>query len=313
MGRPSSIIVVTERYRELSNKFYKYQIQVGYIKETCRTRQLYLNEFLSWLEQKGILEIHQVQAHQIQAYYQYISERPNKKEEGVLSPKTTFGVMKTIEHLFRMLQAERVITIDPTSTLKFPYPRDQKDRQILIQEEINQLYEACETSHERSILSLAYGCGLRSGELENLDIEDIKLRESIVIVTKGKGNKRRVVPMSPGVVKDLSDYYFNEREYQTEGRDYRAKDKAFILNSRGGRMREHTYNRHLKILIDKTENQAIKAKEISIHNLRHSIASHLIEQSIPVEQVRQFLGHSQLETTQVYTHINKQQLKELIE
>jgi len=313
MSRPSSIIVIHQAYRDLSDRFYQYQKRLGYVEETCNTRRLYINEFLSWLEQKGQLEIQQVQPYEIQSYYNYISERPNKSEPGVLSQKTTFGHMKTVEHLFTMLQSEREILINPISTLKFPYPRQESERQVLTQEEINELYEVCESSWERSILSLAYGCGLRVGELEQMNIEDIRLREKILIVPKGKGNKRRVVPMSSGVVSDLSDYYFNERIYLTDGRDYKPKDDAFMLNTRGGRMREFTYNKYLKRLIERTENKTIKEKEISIHNLRHSIATHLIEQGIPVEQVRQFLGHSQLETTQVYTHISKQQLKDLID
>ena len=313
MSRPSSIIVVHQAYRDLSDRFYQYQKRLGYVEETCNTRRLYINEFLSWLEQKGQLEIQQVQAHEIQSYYLYISERPNKSEPGVLSQKTTFGHMKTVEHLFTMLQSEREILINPISTLKFPYPRQESERQVLTQEEINELYESCESSWERSILSLAYGCGLRVGELEQMNIEDVRLREKILIVPKGKGNKRRVIPMSSGVVSDLSDYYFNERIDFTYGRDYKPKDDAFMLNTRGGRMREFTYNKYLKRLIERTANKTIKEKEISIHNLRHSIATHLIKQGIPVEQVRQFLGHSQLETTQVYTHISKQQLKDLID
>ena len=312
MSRPSSIIVIHQKFRDLSDRFYQYQKRLGYVEETCNTRRLYINEFLSWLEQKGQIEIQQVQFHEIQSYYNYISERPNKSEPGVLSQKTTFGHMKTVEHLFTMLQSEGEILVNPISTLKFPYPRQESERQVLTQEEINELYEVCESSWERSILSLAYGCGLRVGELEQMNIEDIRLREKILIVPKGKGNKRRVVPMSKGVVSDLSDYYFNERTDFTYGRDYKPKDDAFMLNTRGGRMREFTYNKYLKRLIERTENKTIKEKEISIHNLRHSIATHLIEQGIPVQQVRQFLGHSQLETTQVYTHISKQQLKDLI-
>jgi len=162
---------------------------------------------------------------------------------------------------------------------------------------------------------LAYGCGLRASELENCNIEDIKLREKILIVPKGKGNKRRVIPMSNGVVKDLSNYYYNEREALTTGRDFKlnvSNQNAFMLHSRGGRMMDDTYNKHLKALIERTENETIKEKQITIHCLRHSIATHLLEQGIAVEQVRIFLGHSQLETTQIYTHISKEQLKELI-
>ena len=318
MSRPPSIIVINQKYRDLSDRFYQYQKRLGYVEETCNTRRLYINEFLSWLEQKGQLEIQEVQPHEIQSYYNYISERPNKSEPGVLSQKTTFGHMKTVEHLFTMLQSEGRIIVNPISTLKFPYPRQESERQVLTQEEINELYKVCESSWERSILSLAYGCGLRVGELEQMNIEDVRLREKILIVPKGKGNKRRVVPMSKGVLSDLSDYYFNERIYLTDGRDYKPKDDAFMLNTRGGRMREFTYNKYLKRLIERTdimkkETCAERSRSISIHNLRHSIATHLIEQGIPVEQVRQFLGHSQLETTQVYTHISKQQLKDLID
>jgi len=86
-----------------------------------------------------------------------------------------------------------------------------------------------------------------------------------------------------------------------------------MLHARGGRMQQWTYNKYLKLIINRTQNPTLKAKQITIHHLRHSIATHLIEQGIPVEQIRQFLGHSQLETTQIYTHISQQQLKRLLE
>ena len=220
--------------------------------------------------------------------------------------------MKSIDHLYSMLQSAGEVNINPLSTLKFNYPREEAKRAFLTQEEINELYRVSNSAWERSILSLGYGCGLRVGELDRVNIEDVRLREKILIVPKGKGNKRRIVPMSPGVISDLSDYYFNEREVFTKGRDYKEKEQALMLNSRGGRMKEWTYNKCLKKMIDRTESEDIQEKEITMHSLRHSIATHLIEQGIPVEQVRQFLGHSQLETTQVYTHISKEQLQKLI-
>jgi len=297
-------------YRNLSDRFYEYQKRLGFVKKTSRTSQLNINEFLSYLEKKGRTKIEEIQPHEIQSFYNYLSERPSKTSEGILSQKTTFHCMKSIDHLFRMLQSAGEIKANPISTLKFNYPRLEPQRDILSQEEIKQLYEFCESAWERSILSLAYGCGLRVGELDQVNIEDIRLREKIVIIPKGKGNKRRVVPMSPGVVNDLSDYYFNERPF-TNGKDIKD-DKAFMLNSRGGRLKEWTYNKQLKKMIRRIESKQLHKKAITMHSLRHSIATHLIQQGIPVEQVRQFLGHSQLETTQVYTHISKQQLKDLI-
>lgn len=313
MGRPKNIIVVNQEYQELAESFYRYLLRLGYNPKSSKARYNYLCEFFSQLEQKGMLDITQITAQEVSNYYDYISERPSKKDGGILSQKTTHGHMRNVRDLFVMLQNNGVTKTNPCSTLKFHYPRETAERTILDQEEIRALYKTSESAQERAILSMAYGCGLRVGELVKCDIEDIRLREKIVIVPVGKGNKRRVVPISSGVVKDLSDYYYNERDPLTKGRDYNPKESAFMLNSRGGRMRKHTYNKYLKKIIERTENQAIKEKQITIHNLRHSIATHLLEQGIPVEQVRLFLGHSQLETTQIYTHISKRQLKELIQ
>lgn len=315
MGRPSNIVVVNADYRKLADNFYQYQKRLGYTPNSNKARFNYLNEFLHWLEVQGNLNITSITAPSIQQYYHYISERPSKKDGGILSQKTTHGHMRIVRDLFEMLLQESKIMINPTATLKFYYPQSSEERNVLTPEEIKQLYEVVTTAQEKAILSLAYGCGLRAAELQSCNIEDIKLREKILIVPKGKGNKRRVIPLSNGVVKDLSNYYYNEREALTTGRDYKlnaSNQNAFMLHSRGGRMMDETYNKHLKAMIERTKNEAIKEKQITMHNLRHSIATHLLEQGIPVEQVRLFLGHSQLETTQIYTHINKNQLENLM-
>jgi integrase/recombinase XerD len=315
MGRPSNIIVVNETYKKLAQSFYQYQKRLGYVPNSYKARFNYLNEFLHWLECKGNTEITSVTTAEIKEYYNYISSRPSKKDGGALSLKTTHSHMRILRDLFEMLLQNEQIKINPTSTLKFPYPKENNTRNVLTQEEIKQLYEVTITAQERAILSLAYGCGLRVAELVSCNIEDIKLKEKIIIIPKGKGNKRRVVPLSNGVIKDLSNYYYNEREALTKGRDYKlnaSNQNAFMLHSRGGRMQKDTYNKHLKLLIEQTGNEAVQEKEITIHCLRHSIATHLLEQGIAVEQVRIFLGHSQLETTQLYTHINQNQLRNLI-
>ncbi|MEN0050187.1 MAG: tyrosine-type recombinase/integrase, partial [Bacteroidota bacterium] len=170
---------------------------------------------------------------------------------------------------------------------------------------------------ERAILSLAYGCGLRASELEKCNIKDVRLKDKLLIVPEGKNKKRRVVPMSKGVAKDLGDYFYLERDRLKMGRAFKLYDAdnrfAFMLHNQGGRMRRWTYNKYLKAIIERSENQIIKDKQISLHNLRHSIATHLIEQGVALEQVRLFLGHSQLETTQIYTRISQEQINKLIQ
>lgn len=312
MGRPSNIVVVTADYQKLAESFYQYQKRLGYVENSYKARFNYLNEFLQWLEGQGLLDITQIGAPDINRYYNYISSRPSKKDGGALSQKTTHSHMRIIRDLFEMLLRNGQLQINPCSTLNFPYPKISEERTVLDQHEIKQLYEATQTAQERAILSLAYGCGLRVGELVKCNVEDIRLREKIIIIPQGKGNKRRVIPLSNGIVKDLSNYYYNERDELTKGRDFKPHQNAFMLHSRGGRMNKDTYNKHLKALIERTGNIELKEKQITVHSLRHSIATHLLEQGIAVEQVRMFLGHAQLETTQIYTHISKEQLKELI-
>ncbi len=271
----------------------------------------HLHEFLSWAESEGVEKVEELRPEHITRHYQYLEQRPNTKTGEPLSLKSLHHHIQALKHYFKMLQSESRIMIDPMSALKFPTPkRDEGEaREVLSQEEIRELYDQSVNHEERAILSLAYGCGLRVSELVAIDIADIKLREGILIVRRGKGGKRRVVPMSRKVIEDLSEYYDKEREDLTKGRDYKKGQLAFMLNSRGGRMKKYTYNGRLRAMIMRTGNEAIESKRITIHNLRHSIATHLIERGVSVEQVREFLGHSQLESTEVYTRIGRKLIK----
>jgi integrase/recombinase XerD len=210
---------------------------------------------------------------------------------------------------FSWLQERRTIVTNPMSTLKFNYPKaGKKPRTVLTIAEIKELYRETETQQERAILSLAYGCGLRSMEVTAVNLDDIRFNEGILIVPKGKGNKRRVIPMNRRIEQDLKNYMYNERYlYQKDD-----NEKAFILNIKGDRMRKYTVRKILSRIIARIGNQTIIEKNISTHNLRHSIATHLLEQGVAVEQVRNFLGHAHLETTEIYTRVSQEQLKSLM-
>ncbi len=312
MGRPKSITLKNQDYLALAEEFYNYTLKLGYGLHGCRTKFLYLTEFLHWLTTKGITEITTTTPKDISKYYTYISERPSQKDGGILSKKTTYTHMKIIRDLFSMLIEKKRLHVNPCSTLYFTYPIETIERTILTQTEINQLYKATKTAQERAILSLGYGCGLRVSELVQCNIPDIRLKDKIILIPKGKGYKRRVVPLSKGVIKDIANYYYNEREALTKGRDFNPNESAFMLHSRGGRMRKGTYNKHLKEILQRTTIPKDKQEKLSMHCLRHSIATHLLEQGIGMQHVRLFLGHNHLESTQIYTHINQKQLQNLI-
>jgi integrase/recombinase XerD len=300
---------------KLTNTGYIQQLQdykdyiniLGYSQNGQQIKEANVREFLEWLEQQEIPRIKEVKPSDIKEHYEYLKTRPHKKQEGILSLKTIIHQMRSIRVFFNMLQETGKITENPMSILKFYYPREKaKERIILSIEEIKELYRATENMQEKAILSLSYGCGLRSMELVQANIDDIK--DGIIIVPKGKGNKRRVIPMSRKVEQDINNYI----EYERTLYNIIPEEKAILLNIAGRRLRKYTCRKILKKIITRTENQNIIKKQISIHNLRHSIATHLLEQGVPIEQVRTFLGHSQLETTEIYTRVNAEQLKKLM-
>jgi len=309
MGKHKKGQPKTADYKSLLNDFKKHISILGYSKNGQDVKAANISEFLQWLEQEGQHQIKQVTPQQITAHYEYLKQRPHKTQAGVLSLKTITHHIRSIRQFFAFLQESGQIVTNPMSTLKFHYPQETPgQRTVLTQAEIRQLYQATETLQEKAILSLGYGCGLRAMELVAVNMEDLFLRENHLIVPKGKGNKKRVVPLSPGVRNDLEDYIENERDLYLSN----EAEPALLLNIKGSRLRKYTCRKILTKLIERTGNKAIIEKAISIHNLRHSIATHLLEQGAAVEQVRNFLGHAHLETTEIYTRINQNQLKELL-
>jgi len=282
---------------------------LGYSDNGSRIKYSNALEFLTWLEVNDIPEIKKVTTAQIKTYYEHLKSRPHKKQGGILSINTISHHMQSLRQLFSMLQSRGEIIKNPMSIIKYSNPQKKISPRIILSiAEIKQLYHASETLQERVILSIAYGCGLRAMELVAVNTNDILLNAGIIIVPKGKGNKRRVIPLSNQVRQDIENYINNERPLYTTDN----KEKALLLNIKGVRLRKYTCRKILTKIIERTGNETIKRKKIAIHNLRHSIATHLLEQGVPVEHVRTFLGHSQLETTEIYTRVNQKQLRELI-
>jgi len=135
----------------------------------------------------------------------------------------------------------------------------------------------------------------------------VHFRTGLLYVREGKGAKRRVVPMSKQVQDDLKTYAYKERKALCPPTGGKPGETAFLIGHTGMRMSGDRAGKILKELLEKAEIN----REITLHSLRHSIATHLLEAGLDVENVREFLGHSHLESTQIYTRISKQQLRKL--
>ena len=264
-----------------------------------------VHEFCWRMERQG-KNLEQVAGEDIEAHYAYLLERPNQNTGGALSLQTVGGYLYALRLFFHYAQQTELIGENPMSALRFP-PHDTGRRQALGKAQIESIYAACSGEQERALLALFYGCGLRRSEAEKLSLKDVDLRGGWLYVRSGKGRKRRVVPLAEGVVRDLKAYRYDMRPTQ-ETRWTGVEDKkAFMLNKRGQRMRGDSYWVYFKAILKRS---GLETPE-SLHHLRHSVATHLLAGGMSVEAVRDFLGHEFLESTQIYTHIQAEQLQGL--
>ena len=152
-----------------------------------------------------------------------------------------------------------------------------------------------------AILELLYGSGLRLGELHGLDLENLDLRGQLVKVL-GKGNKERIVPVTSSAVFAVQAYI----ELRSDLLDTADKllTSAFLLNPKGGRLSRSSIQKAIrKLLVDTAAKDGL-----SVHSLRHSFATHLLDSGANLIALKELLGHASLSTTQVYTHVSKERL-----
>jgi len=294
------------------NEYASYLHQLGYADSSIYGRhKRSIKEFTSYIKKYSIASWCDIEVHHISDYLNYLRGRENKVVGGKLTEKTVYDQYRSIQLLYDLLTAKGKVIINPTSQIEVKAPPRNQRRITVTEEEISQMYKACKDDKERAVLSLNYGCGLRVGELEQLEITDLKLDDGYLIVRKGKGNKRRTVPMSIGVIKDIKNYLRIERPRLTIERHYHRDNKSVMLNELGRKMREWTFNYTLQAIAIKTGNQNLINKRITTHIMRHSIATHLLHRGLDINQVRQFLGHVLLSTTQIYTHVNNKQVLQI--
>lgn len=296
-------------YNYLENAFKEWLDILGFSKSTVYNLPNGVREFLYYLEQQNIKHIHQVTQNHLKEYYHHLITRTNQKQGGALSSSTINHHFWTIEKFFEFLQHKgtKGLVMINLKRLKI----ETLKREILSQQEIKELYLIAENQESHSqkqealnyqdkvLLCIYYGCGLRRNEGIKIDIEDVNFDTRVLHVKKGKNRKQRLIPFSKTTSKILQDWIFEYRSVLVKNK----QESKLFINRYGTTLSGDTLNRRLKSIIDKSENLNLKQKTITLHSLRHSIATHLLSNGMDIQKVQRFLGHSSLETTQIYTHL----------
>lgn len=295
-------------YKAILAEYHTWLDTLGYSKAMIYGCERNIFVFFQWLEEKQIQSINLLTTKHINEYYHYLEIRPNKCFKGKLLSNITlnknyFSIDKLLEflHQYGMENApvpmnkfiktdkqERILKIEPLTQQEVKtlfncipdtYPQISFEKQQTKQYELKLIFALC------------YGCGLRRHEAYNLHIQDVDFDKKTIFVKQGKGYKDRVVPMNTGVYKALEDYIYNFR--------HRLKinhNRLFLHD-------EQMIYWKLKHLQSVCNDENIKKKRLTVHLLRHSIATHLLQNGVSIENIALFLGHSNLDSTQIYTHI----------
>lgn len=284
-------------YKNLEYGFTNWLETLGYARSTVDGSPSYIKAFFYYLEQKGIYILTEITSQIIKDYFVYLSRRKNYNKAGSLSLNSLRNNLSALKRFGKYLRETEQGNLEVEMHLPVnKYP----SKEILTQKEIKELYYATDQTilgmRDKAMLSIYYGCGLRRNEAVNLNVEDILLEKNKLIVRKGKGYKERIVPITEKIKDDLESYLKYARIDLIERN---PQEKAFFVGSRGNRISGNMLYERLRQLREK----AGIIKGIGLHTLRHSIATHLLQDGMDIEFVSQFLGHSSLESTQIYTHI----------
>ena len=273
-------------------------LEDGLSKNTLNSYRFDLSIFVSWLAETKKIELLDVSELEIQEFLAF--KFPTSKSRSISR------LLATLRRFFRFLLRENKIKKDPT--LKIQTPKIPKSLpKSLSEDEVEGLLEAPDIKtdvgiRDRSMLELLYACGLRVSELVGIQLTEVILSDGVIRVT-GKGSKTRLVPMGEEAVDWIKKYLAKSRQNILN----KQTSKFLFVTNRGGEMTRQAF----WYLIKKYALMANIDKPMSPHILRHAFATHLINHGADLRVVQMLLGHSDISTTQIYTHVARERLKKL--
>lgn len=296
-------MILTNNFSSLQQYYAEWLAALGFSSSVIYYYPKIVFYFLHYLNEKGINNIQHITQKNISDYHRYLQHRKSKKKDKTLGTahlnKSFDAIDKFIECLH---QHQANISITPTNNRILQDKNEWMGNvKVIRQEEIKILYDSVEKTFihlsfavaeprralTTLLLDLCYGCGLRRSEAYHLLISDIDLDQKILFVRQGKGYKDRYVPMSACICARIKIYIYQHRKSLKKN-----NNKLIPLTKEG-------MYKYFKTLLRASNIN----KEITLHTLRHSIATHLLQNGMRVEQISKFLGHSSLDSTQVYTHL----------
>ncbi|MBU7007703.1 site-specific tyrosine recombinase XerD [Phosphitispora fastidiosa] len=286
--------------KSLVKEFINYlAVERGLADNTLDSYNRDLKQFMAFLENEKVDDVQQATRHVIMSYMLFLQKRGR-------ATATVSRHLAALKSFYHFLLREKYIEKDPTANLESPKLEKKLPRILTVNEVENLLSQprGIEPTglRDKAMLELLYATGIRVSELISLDINHINL-EMGYIRCFGKGSKERIVPVGSLARKCVSEYLQKGRAKLIKIRS----EKALFVNQHGRRLTRQGFWK----IIKKYANKAGIAKDITPHTLRHSFATHLLENGADLRSVQEMLGHADITTTQIYTHLTKGRLREV--
>ena len=277
------------------------RVERGCSPNTVSAYERDLRDYAAFLAERGVDDIDEVDRDLISDYEAELFGPAHDYAASTVSRH-----MSSVKGFHRFLSREGLASRNPTDTLELPQTPDRLPDVLSIDQVQRMLSEPLEPGplplRDRAILEVLYGCGLRVSELTGLDLGDLALDEGFLLVM-GKGGKQRVSPISGKALEALQNYLEQGRpELQ---KPYAKPTAAVFLNARGGRLTRQSVHR---IVAD--AGRSIGVDDLHPHTLRHSFATHMLEGGADLRVIQEILGHADLSTTQIYTHVDRSHIRE---
>lgn len=275
-------------------------VERGLALNTLESYERDLTQYLDHLKKSGVQTIDQSTRQHITAY---VAELKKKGKAAA----TVSRSLVSIRSFYQFLVRERMLDKDPSMNMETP-KQEKRLPKVMSMAEVEQLLDAPNLSaiggmRDKAMLEVLYACGIRVSELISLNTSDIHLGLGYIRCI-GKGAKERIIPLGRIAAQSLDRYIQYARPKMMKGTH---ADEALFLGHLGTRMTRQGFWK----IIKKYAAQAGIQKEITPHTLRHSFATHLLENGADLRAVQEMLGHADISTTQIYTHVTKRRMKEV--
>ena len=284
-------------YKEIFAQFEMNLKTVNYSKGTIYSSIHNVRDYLDYLQEQA-LKLENTTSKEVKEYFKYLEKRTNKNTGLGLSMSYLQKIRSSLVLFYDFLKVSQTIHFE-----QIVFPEIKKGIYIptvLSKEGVQTLFNTCDESllgkRNKALLAIYYGCGLRRQEGTDLNIEDIDLNKGQIFIAKSKTRRQRNVPINKSMLDIVEDYLFNVREKLIDKED---SQNAFLVTEKGNRLAKETVVYILKSLLK----EAKITTKASPHTLRHSIATHLLQSGMKLENISLFLGHRSLDSTQIYTHL----------